>query len=208
MASSAPSLVVIGGPNGAGKSTAAGPLLRDTLAVTEFVNADVLARGLSGFRPEGSAVAAGRVMLARLRELAAKRIDFAFETTMASRSFAPWLKELAASGYEIHLVFLWLPTADLAVQRVRERVRAGGHDVPEETIRRRFVRGIRNFVGLYRPLAASWRVYDNSHLTGPRQIASGRGIAVEEVLDEQRWQRFQAFAGTSEETPLDPRDDD
>jgi predicted ABC-type ATPase len=133
MASPAPSVVMIGGPNGAGKSTAARSLLRDTLAVTEFVNADVIARGLSGFRPDDSAMTAGRVMLERLRALADKRIDFAFETTMASRSFAPWLRELAGRGYQVHLVFLWLPTPDLAVQRPRA-VRSGGHDVPEETI--------------------------------------------------------------------------
>jgi hypothetical protein len=117
---------MLGGPNGAGKTTAAKALLRDTLAVTEFVNADTIARGLSGFHPGGSSVAAGRVMLKQLHALAERRIDFAFESTMASRSFAPWLKELGASSYRIHLVFLWLPTPDLAVQRVRERVLAGG----------------------------------------------------------------------------------
>lgn len=207
MARQAPSVVMIGGPNGAGKSTAARSLLRDTLAVTEFVNADVIARGLSGFRPDGSAVTAGRVMLERLRSLAQQRIDFAFETTMASRSFAPWLEELAGRGYQIHLVFLWLPTPELAVQRVRERVRSGGHDVPEETIRRRFGRGIRNFLDLYRPLARSWRVYDNSADTGTVLIASGRGAAAEEILDEERWRAFQASAGASPEGADDRGDD-
>ena len=195
MASSSPSLVMVGGPNGAGKSTSAKSLLQDTLEVTEFVNADVIARGLSGFSPAASAVTAGRIMLERLHELAARRVDFAFETTMASRSFAPWLQGLIASGYQIHLVFLWLPTADLAVQRVRERVLVGGHDVPEETIRRRFGRGISNFLDLYRPLARSWRVYDNSRGSGPVLIASGRGLVAERILDEPRWQTFQASVG-------------
>jgi predicted ABC-type ATPase len=207
MASPAPSVVMIGGPNGAGKSTAAGSLLRDTLTVTEFVNADVIARGLSGFRPDASAVAAGRVMLDRLRALADKRIDFAFETTMASRSFAPWLRALAGRGYQVHLVFLWLPTPDLAVQRVRERVRSGGHDVPEETIRRRFGRGMLNFLHLYRPLARTWRVYDNSRDTGPVQLASGRGLTTEKILDEERWRAFRASAGDPEETADDRGDD-
>lgn len=198
---------MIGGPNGAGKTTAAEAVLRDTFAVTEFVNADVIAHGLSGFRPAGSAVAAGRVMLARLAELAGKRKDFAFETTMASRSFAPWLRALADTGYHVHLVFLWIPTADLAVQRVRERVRAGGHDVPEETIRRRFRRGIRNFHELYRPLARSWRVYDNSRGSGPVLFATGRGRAAERILDEERWRAFQASA--REHSPeADDRGDD
>jgi predicted ABC-type ATPase len=192
MTSPGPNLVMIGGPNGAGKSTMAKSLLQDTLTVSEFVNADTIASGLSGFQPDASAVAAGRVMLARLRELAEKRTDFAFETTMASRTFAPWLKELQGLGYGMHLVFLWLPTPDIAVQRVRERVLAGGHDVPEETIRRRFGRGIRNFLDLYRPLARSWRVYDNSEDSGPLLIARGRGLASAEILDEQRWQTFEA----------------
>lgn len=198
-----PSLVVIGGPNGAGKTTASKALLRDTLAVTEFVNADTIARGLSGFDPDGSAVTAGRVMLSQLRILAARRADFAFETTMASRSFAPWLRELAVAGYRIHVVFLWLPTADLAVQRVRERVRAGGHDVPEATIRRRFGRGIRNFLQLYRPLAQSWRVYDNSRSSGPVLFASGQSPAAERILDEERWRAFQAHAGRPDEAEDD-----
>ncbi len=190
MATRAPNLVVIAGPNGSGKSTTAVSLLRDTLAVSEFVDADVIARGLSGFRPEGSAVAAGRIMLARLRSLADQRLDFAFETTLASRSFAPWLRELGGSGYLIHVVFLWLSSPELAVLRVRERVRAGGHDVPEETIRRRYGRGTRNFFELYRPLADAWRVYDNSELSGPRLIARGKQGNPEEILDEERWQRF------------------
>jgi predicted ABC-type ATPase len=187
-----PNLVILGGPNGAGKTTASKALLRDTLSVTEFVNADAIARGLSGFQPAGSAIAAGRIMLEQLRALAEKRADFAFETTMASRSFAPWLRELAASGYRIQALFLWLPSPELAIHRVRERVRAGGHDVPEETIRRRFARGIRNFQELYRPLAQSWRVYDNSSGPGPRLIASGRASGAERIFDAERWRAFQA----------------
>jgi predicted ABC-type ATPase len=124
-----PSVVILAGPNGAGKSTVAPALLQGALAVNEFVNADVIARGLSAFDPESAAIAAGRVMLTRIRELAEQRVNFAFETTLASRSFAPWLRELRASGYEIHILFLWLPSADFALDRVAERVRAGGHDV-------------------------------------------------------------------------------
>jgi len=203
----APSLVVIAGPNGAGKSTSAAALLRDALSVKEFVNADVIASGLSGFRPEASAFAAGRVMLERLRELAGRRSDFAFETTLASRSLAPWLTELGATGYQVHVVFLWIPTADLAVRRVRERVRSGGHDVPEDVIRRRFARGIRNFLTLYRPLAQSWRVYDNSRHSGPVQIAGGSGALVQRIRDEERWRAFEASASPDEAAP-DYRGDD
>lgn len=191
-AAAEPHLVMIGGPNGSGKSTAAPSLLRDTLAVFDFVNADLIARGLSGFDPAGSAVAAGRVMLERLRTLAARRADLAFETTMASRSFEPWLRSLRESGYRAHLVFLWLPSAEMALERVRRRVRLGGHDVPEAVVRRRYRRGAVNFRKLYRPLASSWRVYDNSLADGPALVARKLAESSEEILDDERWQRIQA----------------
>ena len=114
----------------------------------EFVNADLIAQGLAGFDPERAALPAGRVMLQRIRELAKQRVSFAFETTLASRSFARWLAELVRTGYQFHLVFLWLPSADFAVDRVADRVRLGGHSVPEATVRRRYAAGLRNFFGL------------------------------------------------------------
>jgi hypothetical protein len=121
----APLVVVVAGANGAGKSTAVPNLLRDTLNVTEFVNADAIAAGLSAFRPESVAIAAGRIMLARMRQLADARENFAFETTLASRSLAPWLAGLQRTGYRVHLLFLWLRSAELAVRRV-ENVCASG----------------------------------------------------------------------------------
>lgn len=187
-----PNVVMIGGPNGAGKSTAAPFLLRDALAVSEFVNADVIARGLSGFDPDGSAMSAGRVMLARLKDLSARRSDFAFETTMASRSFVPWLQGLIEEGYLLHLVFLWLSSPETAIARVRARVQAGGHDVPGPTVRRRYTRGIQNFQVLYRPLATTWRVYDNSSAEGPKLVARGGVGTAEEILDEGKWDRIRA----------------
>jgi len=182
-----PSVVVLAGPNGAGKSTVAPALLRGALAVDEFVNADVIARGLSAFDPEGAAIAAGRVMLARVHELAARRVSFAFETTLASRSFAPWLRNLRLSGYEVRLVFLWLPSADFAIERVAERVRAGGHNVQAETVRRRYRAGLRNFFSLYDPLASSWRLYDSS-TPEPRLIATRVDSQPPTVYDEDTWQ--------------------
>src|SRR3970040_1460506 len=109
-----PKVVVIAGPNGAGKSTTAPKLLREALAVDEFVNADTIAAGLSAFAPERGAFTAGRAMLARLQELASAHDDFAFETTLSSRSFAPWLRGLQEGGYSVHLIYLWLPGAELA----------------------------------------------------------------------------------------------
>jgi predicted ABC-type ATPase len=141
-----PLVVVLAGPNGAGKSTVAPRLLQGPLAVSEFVNADTIARGLSAFHPETVAVAAGRMMLARLRALAEARQDFAFETTLAGRNFAPWLNRLRPSGYRAHLAFVSLPSPELAVQRVRDRASGGGHDVPEDVIKRRYARGLRNYL--------------------------------------------------------------
>src|SRR5262249_28607596 len=139
---------------------------------------------------EAVAVAAGRIMLARMRSLAAARMDFAFETTLASRSFAPWLAGLRRSGYQVHLLFLWLPSADLAVRRVAERVRLGGHDVPAEVVRRRYAAGLQNFFGLYMPGADSWRLLDNSDRTGPRLVASGVGEMERAIADAELWRRL------------------
>ena len=118
------------------------------------------------------AIAAGRLMLGRIRALGAARVGFAFETTLASRTFAPRLARLRKSGYRFHLAFLSLPSPDLAVARVAERVRAGGHDVPEPVIRRRFVSGLWNLFRLYLDLADTWQVFDNSALAAPRLIAA------------------------------------
>lgn len=186
MSDARPSVVILAGPNGAGKSTAAPALLHGTLAVNEFVNADVIARSLSAADPDSAAIAAGRLMLTRLHDLAERRISFAFETTLASRTFAPWLRELAASGYAVHLFFLWLPSADFAVQRVADRVRAGGHNVPEDTVRRRYRTGLRNFSRLYEPIASTWRLYDASG-PEPRLVANRLEAQPLRVYDEAVW---------------------
>ncbi len=171
MNSDAPNVVVIAGPNGVGKSTAAPFLLRDYLGMTEFVNADVIAEGLSAFDAANAAIPAGRIMLARLNELAASRADFAFETTLAARSFALRLNELKRCGYQTHLIFLWLPTPEMAIARVASRVRTGGHDIPMDVIRRRYYGGLQNFFRLYLPIVDSWRIFDNSDCRGSELIA-------------------------------------
>jgi predicted ABC-type ATPase len=181
-----PSIVVLAGPNGAGKSTVAPLLLQGTLHVQEFVNADVIARGLSAFNAEGVALAAGRVMLARLRDLVRQRASFAFETTLASRTFAPWLAEAKRQGYVVHLVFLWLPSVDMALARVADRVSAGGHDIPADTVRRRYHAGVRNFFRLYQPLASTWRFYDNAGAQ-PVLMADGSEGQPARVVHAGRW---------------------
>ncbi len=148
-----PRVVVIAGPNGAGKSTTAPPIVRKAFGIDEFVNADMIAQGLSVLAPETAAFRAGRVMLNRILELAGARRSFAFETTLASRTFAPLLRRWQAEGYEFHLVYLWLPSASEAI------------------VRRRYARSLSNFFNLYRPFADSWLLLDNAGQPDPRAIA-------------------------------------
>jgi predicted ABC-type ATPase len=134
-------------------------------------------------------------MLARLHTLARNRASFAFETTLASRSFAPWLRALRAEGYLVHLAFLSLPGAELALARVRERVRLGGHDVPTPIVRRRYVAGLRNFFTIYRNIADEWQLFDNSELGTARLIASGGADSSPAIVDEQSWKRLVEQSG-------------
>ncbi|MEM6755887.1 MAG: zeta toxin family protein [Planctomycetota bacterium] len=185
-----PRIVVLAGPNGAGKTTAAPFILRDALAIDTFVNADTIAAGLAGFAPETVALEAGRLMLQRLHALADRRQSFAFETTLASRSYAPWLRRLKTDGYRISLIFLALPSPDTAIARVAQRVRQGGHHVPDRTVRRRFTAGIRNFFELYQKLADEWTVYDNADDMRCR-VATGHGDTLDEIADSAAWEAFQ-----------------
>ncbi len=155
-----------------------------------YVNADVIAQGLSGFNPDGVALQAGAIMLKRLHDLAAAGKSLGFETTGASRSFAPWLRGLKQDGYHIYIYYFWLPSAEMAMARVAERVRGGGHSVPEETIRRRYELGLRNFFRLYRPLADMWEVVDNSSYTAPRVIARGDSSGDATVEDARVWKKL------------------
>jgi predicted ABC-type ATPase len=159
---SRPCLYIIAGPNGAGKTTFARELLPDFVECLEFVNADLIASGLSPFSPESAAIPAGRLMLARIQELAKARRDFAFETTLSGVTYLRMLREFRRRSYAIHLFYLWLDSVDLAIARVARRVREGGHDVPESAVRRRFAKGLRNLFRHYRPLLDSWTLFDNS----------------------------------------------
>lgn len=184
-----PNVIVISGANGAGKSTLAPFLLRDTFGILEYVNADTIAEGLSAFAPEKAAFYAGKIMLERLNGLAAERKDFAFETTLASRSYAKRLAGLQSTDYHFHLVYLWLESAELAIERVRARVRAGGHDIPKATIKRRYERGRHNFINLYQPLADSWQVFDVSTFA-PRIIAFGDKINQQTIENQALWKQI------------------
>ena len=157
-----PELFVIAGPNGAGKTTFAREFLPRFAKCREFVNADLIAGGLSPFAPRTAAIEAGRIMLGKIDALAAQRHTFAFETTLSGRGYLALFRRLKATGYKIHVIFLWLPRVELAIRLVQDRVRRGGHSVPEHDIRRRFGRGVRNLLTEYHPLVDSWTFFDNS----------------------------------------------
>ena len=184
-----PQIVILAGPNGAGKSTLAARFVpRDAL----FLNADNIARTLSPAPGQNADLAAGRLMLARLDEAVEAKISFAIETNLANRTLAIRIPRWQEAGYDVLLVFVWLPSADLAVQRVAARVRSGGHDIPEATIRRRYKAGIRAFVETYQPLVNRWRLYDNSSSQAATLIAQGR------VHQQELWRQIQQ--GLNQET--------
>jgi predicted ABC-type ATPase len=153
---------LIAGPNGAGKTTFARRYLPEDAGVIHFVNADLIASGLSPLKPELAAIAAARTVLREIDRLAAERADFAFETTFSGLTYVRRLQAWKQAGYRIEMVYLRLRSTQLAVQRIAVRVRQGGHHVPRVDVVRRFSRGWVNFQRLYRPLADSWAVYDNS----------------------------------------------
>jgi predicted ABC-type ATPase len=148
----APVIYIIGGPNGAGKTTFAREFL-PAAKVVEFLNADLLAAGLSPLQPSSMVVRSARLLLARWRELVTQRRNFAFESTLSGRTYATMLHEARAAGYQVRLCYLWLPNVAMSLSRVRQRVRKGGHDVPERDLRRRFLPSLQNFFSLYLPLA-------------------------------------------------------
>ena len=190
MASTASELVVLAGPNGAGKSTLAPWLLRDGWGIRDFVNADEIAKGLSGFQPETVALQAGRLMWERLEELAVSRKSFAFETTLASRTYAPWIVKRREQGYQARLVFIWLPSAEMAIQRVTDRVRVGGHHIPDDVIRRRYAGGLRNLFELYLPVIDRWEVLDGTEPADLRLVAQSGDDGQPEISCEATWSRI------------------
>jgi len=189
-----PLAIVLGGINGAGKTTASQALIAEQLAVMSFVNADTIARGLNAFSPESVAFEAGRVTLERLRELHKNHVDFAFETTLSGRSYLSLLCSLREDGYVIELYYFWLRSPELAVERVRARVRRGGHNIPEATIRQRYSRSLQNFWKDYRFHADSWFVYDNS-LEKPILIAAGSRGDDPLISEESHWKTFREVVG-------------
>ena len=165
-----PKLHIIAGPNGSGKTTFVYKFLPEYVRCLNFVNADLISLGLSPFSPEAVALRSGKIMLDQIHTLSERRLDFGFETTLAGKTYVNLLKKLKNAGYEVNLFFLWLRNVELAIERVAERVRKGGHDVPENVVRRRYDRGIFNLFHVYRDLLDTWTLFDNS-TESPRIMA-------------------------------------
>lgn len=185
-----PNLYIIAGPNGAGKTTASFNLLPEILHCPHFVNADEIARGLSPFAPETVAFQAGRIMLQRIKELLPQRVDFAIETTLATRSYVQLVHRAQKLGYKVHLIYFFLENEEQAIQRVAQRVSNGGHNIPEEDIRRRFKRGIYNLINLYMPICDSALVYNNAH--GEAVLVAKLGLSKGDiqVYEQEMWNQL------------------
>jgi predicted ABC-type ATPase len=178
-------LYIIAGPNGAGKTTLSYTILPEIFECEDFVNADEIARGLSPFNPEKAAIKSGRLMLERIAELLEKGQSFAFETTLSTRSYINLVKQAKVKGYEVILFFLALESVNLAIERVEIRVSEGGHNIPIETIKRRYEIGLRNLFQLYIPIVDKWMVVDNS---SDNFEFVAEGTATELIIrSEQKW---------------------
>ena len=176
-----PNLYIIAGPNGAGKTTFARKFLPQYVKCLEFVNADLIATGLSPFVPERAAIHAGRLMLEQIHSLAGHGLDFGFETTLSGKTYVKLLQGMKKGGYLVHIFFLWITNVKLALERIELRVRNGGHAIPEAIVRRRFGRSLPNFLRFYKPLADSWTIFDNSRDV-PKMIAFEESGKIE-ILD-------------------------
>lgn len=187
-----PRLVILAGPNGAGKTTASKFILRDVRSISEFVNADTIASGLSAFAPERVAIEAGRIVLRRIATLIDRRANFAFETTLFSLTFTRTIARAQSVGYDVELIFLALPSAEIAVARVAQRVSLGGHHIPTDTIHRRFKRGLANLFTMYILLVNRWKVFDN-YTSPPTLVARGTGRS-NKIYEEHVWAKLQQQA--------------
>jgi predicted ABC-type ATPase len=175
-----PHCYIIAGPNGAGKTTASMTILPETLHCKEFVNADSIAAGLSPLDPDSMAIKAGRLMLERIGQLSEDGSDFAFETTLSTRTYVQFIHTARQKGYMITLLFFWLSSPEFAKSRVAERVRNGGHNIPADAIERRFYRGIANLCRLYMPVCDDWAILNN--MSNEPQIVAVGGKQVDGLV--------------------------
>lgn len=188
-----PQLYIISGCNGAGKTTASYSLLPEMLDCREFVNSDEFAKGLSPFDPSKATIQASKYMILKFRYLLKKQQDFAVETTLATRTLLKTVRLAQDAGYTITLLYFWLNSPELAVERVRARVESGGHNIPEETIRRRYTVGIYYFFNSYAPICERWILADNSQAPF-RVIAEGSKKDIINIKDEETYRKIKAIA--------------
>ena len=182
---------IIAGCNGAGKTTASFTILPEILDCREFVNADEIAKGLSPFQPEKVAFEAGRIMLERINILLQSEESFAFETTLATKTYKQKLVGARAKGFSIKLLFFWLPSIEMAINRVAIRVSEGGHNIPSDIIARRYQRGIENLFKIYLPLCDSWMIFDNEAIS--KIIAEKVNGQETEIFDKEKWKLISNF---------------
>jgi predicted ABC-type ATPase len=195
-----PNLYIIAGCNGAGKTTASMTVLPEILNCYEFVNADEIARGLSPFQPEKVAIEAGRIMLNRLNQLMGSGVDFAFETTLSTKSYVSYIKKAKEHGYKVTLIFIFLKSDTLAKLRVKARVLRGGHNIEEIVVERRYKAGLQNFFQLYMLVCDFWLLVDNSSENFElSEIASGEAKNTKLVLDNNLWNQINLNHGNIEE---------
>jgi len=188
-----PNVYIIAGPNGVGKTTFAREFLPNYANCRIFINADLIAAGMSPFDPGRAAFRAGRLMLEEIETQAKRGVDFGFETTLSGKGHLQVVRGLKRRGYEVHIFYLWVPSAELTLARIKERVLRGGHDVPEAIVRRRFGRSIGNFLGAYGRLADRWILFDNSGVV-PREVATSR-LGRLSVIDERLYNQLLATYG-------------
>ncbi len=183
-----PNVYIIAGPNGAGKTTFAKEFLPLYAKCHSFVNADLIAQGLSPFEPQGAAIKAGRIVLEQIRELSQNRVDFGFESTLSGRTYLSLLESLRSSGYVIHIFYLWIPSIDLALSRIQERVASGGHNIPDADVRRRFGKSLNNFFNHYKGLADYWSIFNNS--TVPPTLIARASHGKIEIFERKIYESF------------------
>ena len=188
-----PNLYIISGCNGAGKTTASYTLLPEMLECREFVNSDEFAKGLSPFRPENASIQASRYMIWKIKDLIKRKKDFGVETTLATRTLLNIVKQVQKDGYQVTILYFWLNSPELAIERVKARVQAGGHNIPEETVRRRYKVGISYFFNDYMPTCDRWILADNSQIPF-RVVAQGTKNGPVNIKDEKTYREIRAIA--------------
>ena len=184
-------LYIISGCNGAGKTTASITILPEILQCREFVNADEIAKGLSPFNPESVAIEAGRLMLQRIEVLIQGKESFAIETTLSTRSYAKLVAKAQRLGFRVQLLFFWLPSPEHAIERVAQRVKEGGHNIPVDVIRRRYQAGIENLFNIYLPIVDSWMLVENH--SNPRVVIADGGFEGTQIYSQTLFEKIKAY---------------